>query len=134
MVVDGWLDGCRKVIGINGCFLKGICKGELLSAVRRDGNNNIYPIAWAVVNVENKNTWKWFLDNLMEDIDEGEMGIMEAVKERCPEVEHRLCARHILANFHKKFKGECYIKPFWRSVATTIPNFELAMEKSRALM
>ena len=68
------LDGCRKVIRIDGCFLKGICKGELLSAVRRDGNNNIYPIAWAVVNVENKNTWKWFLDNLMEDIDEGGNG------------------------------------------------------------
>ncbi|CAI9304035.1 unnamed protein product [Lactuca saligna] len=93
-VVDGWLDGCRKVIGIDRCFLKGICKWELLSAVGRDGNNNIYPIAWAVVNVENKNTWKWFLDNLMGDIDEGgngngitlmsdaHKGIMEAVKER----------------------------------------------------
>ncbi|XP_023761534.1 uncharacterized protein LOC111909973 [Lactuca sativa] len=144
-VIDGWLDGCRKVIGIDGCFLKGICKGELLSVVGRDGNNNIYPIAWAVVNVENKNTWKWLLENLMEDIDEGgngngitlmsdgHKGIMEAVKERCPEVEHRLCARHILANFHKKFKGECYIKPYWRAVkATTIPKFELAMEEIKS--
>ncbi|CAI9287636.1 unnamed protein product [Lactuca saligna] len=132
-VVDGWLDRCRKVIGIDGCFLKGICKGELLSAVGWDGNNNIYPIAWAVVNVENKNNWKWLLYNLMEDIDEGEMGIMEVVKERYLEVEHRLFARHILANFHKKFKGECYIKPYWRAVkATTIPKFELAMEEIKS--
>lgn len=73
-VVNGWLDGCRKVIGIDGCFLKGLCKGELLSAVGRDANNHIYPIAWAVVNVENKHTWKWFLSNLMDDIDEGGNG------------------------------------------------------------
>ena len=38
-VVDGWLSGCRKVIGLDGCFLKGICRGQLLSAVGRDGNN-----------------------------------------------------------------------------------------------
>ena len=73
-VVNGWLDGYRKVIGIDGCFLKGLCKGELLSAVGRDANNHIYPIAWAVVNVESKHTWKWFLSNLMDDIDEGGNG------------------------------------------------------------
>ncbi|CAI9260746.1 unnamed protein product [Lactuca saligna] len=67
-VVDGWLDGCRKVIRVDGFFLKGVCRGELLSTVGRDANNNIYPLAWVVVNVENKRTWKWFLDNLMEDI------------------------------------------------------------------
>jgi len=50
-VRDGWLEGCRKVLCVDGCFLKGICKGELLAAVGRDANNNIYPLAWAVVNV-----------------------------------------------------------------------------------
>nr|KAJ0211232.1 hypothetical protein LSAT_V11C400184900 [Lactuca sativa] len=64
---------------------------------------------------------------------DGHKVIMEAVKERCPEVERRLCARRILANFHKKFKGECYIKPFWRAVkATTIPKFKLAMEEIKS--
>nr|KAJ0199431.1 hypothetical protein LSAT_V11C600339590 [Lactuca sativa] len=126
-VVDGWLGGCRKVIGVDGCFLKGVYRGELLSAVGRDANNNIYPLAWAVVNVENKRTWKWFLDNLMEDhigggsghgitiLSNGHKGLFEVVKERLPDVEHRLCARHILANLHKKFKGEQYFKPFWRA-------------------
>ena len=73
-VVQGWLDGCRKVVGVDGCFLKGICRGQLLSAVGRDANNHLYPIAWAVVTVESKATWKWFLENLMEDIDEGGTG------------------------------------------------------------
>jgi len=52
--------------------LKGICRGELLSAVGRDSNNQMYPLAWAVVAVENKETWKWFLDLLLEDIEMGD--------------------------------------------------------------
>ena len=65
---EGWLEGCRRVIGLDGCFLKTICKGELLSAVGRDGNNQIYPIAWAVVSVENKDNWSWFMQCLMQDL------------------------------------------------------------------
>lgn len=71
-VKDGWVEGCRRVIGIDGCFLKGICRGELLSAVGRDANNQMYPLAWAVVAVENKETWKWFLDLLLDDIEMGD--------------------------------------------------------------
>ncbi|CAI9290457.1 unnamed protein product [Lactuca saligna] len=71
-VKDGWIAACRRVIGVDGCFLKGICRGQLLAAMGRDANNHIFPIAWAVVAVENKETWKWFLDLLLDDI---EMGI-----------------------------------------------------------
>ncbi|WCJ24295.1 hypothetical protein M5689_006267 [Euphorbia peplus] len=45
----GWKEGCRPIIGLDGCFLKGMCKGQLLCAVGRDGNNPMFPIAWAVV-------------------------------------------------------------------------------------
>ncbi|GKC59710.1 hypothetical protein Tco_1087308 [Tanacetum coccineum] len=58
---EGWKAGCKKIICMNGCFLKGICQGELLAAVGRDANNQIYPIAWAVVQVENTENWEWFL-------------------------------------------------------------------------
>ncbi|GJX92020.1 hypothetical protein Tco_0345346 [Tanacetum coccineum] len=37
-VRDGWLAGYRKVIGLDGCFLKHTCKGELLVAMGRDAN------------------------------------------------------------------------------------------------
>ncbi|CAI9303419.1 unnamed protein product [Lactuca saligna] len=131
-VKDGWIEGCRRVIGVDGCFLKGICRGELLSAIGRDANNHIYPIAWAVVAVENKETWKWFLNLLLKDINMGNgagltllsdqhKGLIEAVKERVPDAEHRQCARHVYANFKKKFKGVAYRKIFWRAAkATTV--------------
>jgi hypothetical protein len=55
---------CRPVIGVDGCFLKGRYGGQLLAAVGRDPNDNIYPIAMAVVKVENKDCWSWFLETL----------------------------------------------------------------------
>ncbi|CAL5186268.1 unnamed protein product [Lathyrus oleraceus] len=30
---------CRHVIGINGCFLKGICEGQILATISRDPND-----------------------------------------------------------------------------------------------
>ncbi|GJU27253.1 zinc finger, PMZ-type containing protein [Tanacetum coccineum] len=47
-VKDGWINGCRKVIGLDGCFLKSVCQGQLLAAMGRDVNNHIFPLAWAV--------------------------------------------------------------------------------------
>ena len=47
----GFLDGCRRVIGLDGCFLKGPMKGELLSAIGRDANNQIgEEDAWSATN------------------------------------------------------------------------------------
>jgi len=57
----GFLSGCRRVIGVDGCFFKGACNGELICAQGRDANNQIYPIVWAIVEKENENSWTWFL-------------------------------------------------------------------------
>lgn len=67
-IKDGWNGNCRRVIGLDGCFLKSTVKGEILTAMGRDANNQMYPIAWAVVNVENKDNWCWFLAALSEDL------------------------------------------------------------------
>ena len=45
---------CKRWIGLDGCFLKGICKGQLFVAVAKDPNNQMYPIAWAVICIESK--------------------------------------------------------------------------------
>nr|KAJ0221390.1 hypothetical protein LSAT_V11C200069790 [Lactuca sativa] len=92
----------------------------------RDANNHIFPIAWVVVSIENKETWKWFLDLLLDKIDmrlvHGLTFISDQhkdVKESVLAAEHRQCARHIYANFKKRFKGEQYRKLFWAASAST---------------
>jgi hypothetical protein len=64
----GFLAGCRPIIGLDGCHLKGRFGGQLLAATARDGNDNIFPVAVAVVEQECKDSWIWFLKHFSEDI------------------------------------------------------------------
>ena len=59
---------CRCIIGLDGCHIKHECGGILLSAIGRDGNNQLFPIASAVVESECKSSWAWFLHDLIEAI------------------------------------------------------------------
>ena len=54
-----------------GVFFKGATNGELLYVVGRDANNQMYPIAWTVVEKENNDTWDWFYDILFRDLSVG---------------------------------------------------------------
>ncbi|XVF64368.1 hypothetical protein PTKIN_Ptkin09bG0164000 [Pterospermum kingtungense] len=67
-VKKGFKNGCRPFVGLDGCFLKGPYKGELLSAVRKDGNHQMYPVAWAVVESESIDSWTWFLELLSKNL------------------------------------------------------------------
>ncbi|KAL3503275.1 hypothetical protein ACH5RR_037724 [Cinchona calisaya] len=60
----GFKEGCRRVVVVDGCHLRGPHPGVLLIAVVIDPNDYIYPIAYAVVEIENKNSWKWFIEYL----------------------------------------------------------------------
>jgi hypothetical protein len=64
----GFLAGCRPLICLDGCHLKTKYGGIMLTAVGIDPNDCIYPIAFAIVEVESLLTWKWFLQTLKEDL------------------------------------------------------------------
>ena len=51
-------------LGLDGCFVKLNTGQQILSATGRDGNNNIFPLAFGVVGKEDTPTWCWFLTQL----------------------------------------------------------------------
>lgn len=59
---------CRPPIWLDACFLKGDYGGQLMSVIERDGNNQIFPIAYVVVEAETKDSWEWFLNLLLDDL------------------------------------------------------------------
>ena len=61
------LEACKRGF-MAGCFLKGYYGGQLLTAVGTDANNHNYVIAYAIVEIENKENWKWFLSLLDADV------------------------------------------------------------------
>ena len=58
----------RRVIAVDGTFLKGKFKGTLLAACAQDGNYHLYPLAFAVVDLETTESWTWFFRGLSEMI------------------------------------------------------------------
>jgi hypothetical protein len=66
---DRFKIGCRKGIGHAGCFFKGVCQGELLCAIGRDAKNQMYLMAWAVVEKETTNKYnsECFIGLLIKD-------------------------------------------------------------------
>ncbi|XP_019173411.1 PREDICTED: uncharacterized protein LOC109168986 [Ipomoea nil] len=138
----GFLAGCRKFIGLDGCFLKGKLKGEILTAVGRDGNNQMYPIAWAVVEIENSSSWRWFLKLLKTDLDivdssewtlmsDQQKGLSNVIQGLFPGVHHRNCARHVHANWSKSHRGKVLKGHFWQIAKT--PNEPQLAENLKAL-
>ena len=66
--LDSWGEGCKPLVGLDGCHLKGKFSGHILSATARDGNDNIFLVALGVVKQENKDSWVWFLQTFADDI------------------------------------------------------------------
>ena len=44
-VLDGFVAGCRTIIGMDECHLTGAYPGICLTTLGKDGNNNFYPLA-----------------------------------------------------------------------------------------
>ena len=51
-------------VGLDGCFIKLTTGQQILAATGRNGNNNIFPIAFGIVDKEDTASWLWFLTQL----------------------------------------------------------------------
>ncbi|XP_060202807.1 uncharacterized protein LOC132631225 [Lycium barbarum] len=135
-----WKAGCRPLIGMDGCFLKGPYGGQLLTAIGIDVDNGMFPIAYAVVDVEDKHNWKWFLNLLVDDlqirnhdnlclITDKQKGLEGAIYEIVPQVEHRHCVRHLYNNFKKVHKGLSLETRVWKAAkATYVSKYRYEMD------
>ncbi|XP_062085690.1 uncharacterized protein LOC133791789 [Humulus lupulus] len=126
----GFLVGCRHFFGLDGCHLKSLYKGILLSAIGLDANLHFYPIAYAMVEAENNESWRWFMEHLMEQIGERhpngqhwcilsdrQKGLNEAGS-HVPDNHDHYCYFHIENNMVKEF-GTSYLKNmFWATTET----------------
>ncbi|PKI52041.1 hypothetical protein CRG98_027573 [Punica granatum] len=125
----------RPLIGLDGCFLKRYYDRQLLSAMSQDGNNSFYVIAYGIMNVENKENWIWFLENLVNDlrdpvekgftcISDRQKGLDSDLELVCHGAPHRYCCRHIFANFIKKFSNTPeYERAFWACAKATAQRY-----------
>ncbi|KAL0408884.1 UNVERIFIED_CONTAM: hypothetical protein Sradi_1822800 [Sesamum radiatum] len=113
-----------------------VSRFKLLVAVGRDGNDNMFPIAMAVVQTENRDTWGWFLGELLDDIggvgtgkwsfiSDRQKGLVEALKDLVPESEHSCgmfqltgypCCHTCAAIGCKRAKLEDYVDDYFKKI------------------
>ncbi|XP_077242633.1 uncharacterized protein LOC143883165 [Tasmannia lanceolata] len=118
----------RPLILIDGTHLRGKYKGILLAATTLDGDGGLFPLAFAVVENENFDSWLWFLLLLRQrvmpvDKNNNEFtissdrmkGLVRAVAEALPGSYHSYCIHHLNANLLKTFKSQKLCKLFSRA-------------------
>ncbi|KAM1951652.1 hypothetical protein ACFX15_006239 [Malus domestica] len=66
---NGFKNGCRQFVGLDGCHLKGVFKGQLLFVVGMDANNQTWVIAYDIVELEDKDIWVRFMELLDVDLE-----------------------------------------------------------------
>ncbi|XP_020970351.1 uncharacterized protein LOC107621424 [Arachis ipaensis] len=59
---------CKPLISIDGTHLYGKYDDTLLLAIAQDGNSNILPVAFALVEGENAESWAFFLPHLRQHV------------------------------------------------------------------
>ncbi|KAH9781524.1 SWIM-type domain-containing protein [Citrus sinensis] len=128
---EGFQEGCRPFIGIDGCHLKGPYRGILLSAVALDANTML-----------STSTRTWFLGHLKEHMKDSRQltfmcdrkkRIQNALRLEYPNAHVRYCARHLLANLKSKHPITDFKGGFWEAArASNQIDFEIVMEKVKS--
>jgi hypothetical protein len=104
----------RPVFSIDGTFLTGKYQGALLISIRIVSEKSLVPLAFALVEKENKGNWAWFLRLVRIHVvgpgrsvcvlSDRHTGILSAVTDSIPghaPVVHRWCTRHLAKNLLK---------------------------------
>ena len=68
--------GCRPIIVIDSSHMSGPYGDALFSATTYDANDNMFPLAFGVMSLENYNNWSWFLQNLKKVIEDKKVAII----------------------------------------------------------
>ncbi|XP_025661251.1 uncharacterized protein [Arachis hypogaea] len=137
---------CKPIVQVDGTHLYGKYKGCLLVAVSQDGNNNIVPIAFAIVEGETSDAWHFFLRNLRQHVvtRDGVGLISDRHESINVAVErsngawsplrafHMFCIRHIKSNFLRKFKAP-YLQKLVVNIeySRTVREYEVRYQRLR---
>lgn len=136
--IYGFMNACRPLIELDRVHLKGKYLGNLFCAAAVDAEDQIFPLAVAVVDVESDENWMWFVSELrkllvmntetmprLTILSERTLAMVEAVEMHFPSAFHGFCLRFVSENFRDTFKSSKMMNIFWNAAyALTMTEFE----------
>ncbi|XP_035550811.1 uncharacterized protein LOC108980944 isoform X2 [Juglans regia] len=126
----GFQNGCRPLLFLDTTSLKSKYHEVLLTATALDGNDGVFPVAFAVVDTENDKNWRWFLEQLKSAmstsifitfVSDREKGLKKLVLEVFQKAHYGYSIFHLIENFKKNLKG-----PFHGNGRGSLPGFFVA--------
>ncbi|XP_038885792.1 uncharacterized protein LOC120076085 [Benincasa hispida] len=123
--IKGFLNCICSVIVVDRTHLHEKYKGILLIATCIDGNNNIYPIIFSIVDGENNASWTWFMTRLKASMGDvlnlviildRHISTAKAAASIFPDAFHALCIYHNQNNLIDKFNNKNIIPHFYLAV------------------
>ncbi|TXG63211.1 hypothetical protein EZV62_010205 [Acer yangbiense] len=112
----GFQNGCRPLIFLDTLTLKSKYQSELLTATALDGDDGIFPVAFAVVDVLNDDNWHWFLLQLKSALSacqpitfvaDRDKGLRQSIFTVFETSYHAYCLHHLIEEFKKDLQGSC---------------------------
>ncbi|PKI43074.1 hypothetical protein CRG98_036553 [Punica granatum] len=113
--ISGFEQGCRPLLFLDSVPLLSKYQGVLLAAVSVDGNDGIFPVAFAIVDEETEENWHWFLQELKSALSNTQQitfiaDFQYGLKKSLPEVfencYHSYCLRQLAEKLNKDLKGQ----------------------------
>ena len=114
----------RPLVALDAAHLTSKYKRTFLVASGIDANDEVLPLAWAVIDAENSANWLWFCEHFKQNfgvitrdssviISDCDKGLMEATKAVFPRCHPARCCWHIAHNVQDRFVSAARTQ-FWR--------------------
>ncbi|KAJ6331915.1 hypothetical protein OIU76_010318 [Salix suchowensis] len=112
--IYGFQNGCRPILFLDSTTLKSKYHEILLTATALDGDDGLFPVSIAIVDIENGDNWKWFFEKLkiaistsrsVTFVSDKEKGLMKPVLEVFENAHHGYSIYHLLENLRRNWKG-----------------------------
>ncbi|CAK8563872.1 unnamed protein product [Lathyrus sativus] len=148
--LTGFQQACRPLIFLDKTPLNSKYQGELLAAISVDGNDGIFPVAFAVVDAETEDNWHWFLQELKSALSTSEQitfvsdfqnGLKKSLSEIFGNCYHGYCLRHLADKLNRDLKGQFshearrfMVNDFYAAAYATKPEiFERSIENIKGI-
>lgn len=146
----GFQQGCRPLLFLDSIPLKSKYQGTLLASTAADGDDGVFPVAFAVVDAESDDNWHWFLLQLKSALStscpitfvaDRQKGLRESIADIFTGSYHAYCLRYLTEQFIRDLKGQfshevkrLMVEDFYAAAyATTPESFQRSIESIKSI-
>ncbi|KAL5729667.1 hypothetical protein ACHQM5_002586 [Ranunculus cassubicifolius] len=110
----GFQSGCRPLLFLDSTSLRSRYHEILFAAFAVDGNDSTFPVAFCVVDMEDDDNWRWFLEHLkpivstaqpITFVSDKHKGLSKCVDEVFENAYHGYSVHHLMKDFRTNLKG-----------------------------